>query len=471
MTNKTIRNLSRVIILIFIFAALWFCINISRALNSGSSLADAQFESFINQLEAQSKGDAFLSTNYFAKLKSLVQKNEYIAAVTIKSNDTTHFAFPLDSKFISHTSTGVDVQVSSPFIKVCSISLTFESAQNDASLVAAVRLISNNALKDAVTQSWYILLSGTVLAVILLGVALAKDGNKDASHKQNFNSKQNFSAKPTSSLREQLQEEFKKEQEQKALEQEMENAFSKDNAKNSFDKAFAKEEAFAEKAFAQDTSTFSANAQFAKDTSFAEKKSLKTNENFTQPSTSTSKTTVAEKRTIDPMGLFSQASGLSWESYLETRLDAELVRSASSEQDLSLIYIRQVGVPHAHPCTKIIAEKLIEYFKFRDLIFEFGNDGYIIIVQNTDLLHSIAICEKLYRDVSTILGEFELNCPLVMGIASRALRMLSGIRLVKEAMQAVEKALEEPELPIVAFKVNAERYRQFLTEEVSRAQV
>ena len=49
------------------------------------------------------------------------------------------------------------------------------------------------------------------------------------------------------------------------------------------------------------------------------------------------------------------------------------------------------------------------------------------------------------------------------------MRLISGLRLVKESIEAVNKALEEPELPIVAFRVNAERYKQFLTEELEKA--
>ena len=56
-----------------------------------------------------------------------------------------------------------------------------------------------------------------------------------------------------------------------------------------------------------------------------------------------------------------------------------------------------------------------------------------------------------------------------MGVSTRSMRLISGIRLVKEAMEAVNKALEELELPIVAFKVNPERYRQFLNDEISRS--
>ena len=46
------------------------------------------------------------------------------------------------------------------------------------------------------------------------------------------------------------------------------------------------------------------------------------------------------------------------------------------------------------------------------------------------------------------------------------MRLVPGNRLINEAKQAAEKALEEETMPIVAFKVNHEKYRDYITEEV-----
>ena len=54
--------------------------------------------------------------------------------------------------------------------------------------------------------------------------------------------------------------------------------------------------------------------------------------------------------------------------------------------------------------------------------------------------------------------------PLI-GISSRSLRLISAERLKTEAEQAVEHAATDNESPIVAFRVNPEKYRKFITEE------
>ena len=103
------------------------------------------------------------------------------------------------------------------------------------------------------------------------------------------------------------------------------------------------------------------------------------------------------------------------------------------------------------------------------MLFEFSDDSYICVLPNVDLNKTLSISESLYQELKQVISSFGLVNQLVFGISTRAMRLISGLRLVKESIEAVNKALEEPELPIVAFRVNAERYKQFLTEELEKA--
>ena len=51
-----------------------------------------------------------------------------------------------------------------------------------------------------------------------------------------------------------------------------------------------------------------------------------------------------------------------------------------------------------------------------------------------------------------------------IGISTKSLRLLPGSRLLTEAAQALEKALCEKDMPIVAFRVNPDKYRRFVAE-------
>src|SRR5208283_4102301 len=74
----------------------------------------------------------------------------------------------------------------------------------------------------------------------------------------------------------------------------------------------------------------------------------------------------------EPAGLYSPSSGLGWESYMKDRLDAEISRSASFEQDLSLLVICYDGLTSQDANYEAIGDSIERFFSFRDLSFERG---------------------------------------------------------------------------------------------------
>ena len=171
------------------------------------------------------------------------------------------------------------------------------------------------------------------------------------------------------------------------------------------------------------------------------------------------------EKTATPQGLFSPATGLSWEQYLEVRLDSELIRAASSEQDLSLFLLRVPLLSLADSIALCISTYLSEQFQYNDLLFEYKSDGFAIIKENTAIDEAISIAETMHAAVSKLLKEENASLACAIGISARSVRMLPGKRLLKEAEEALENALDSPENPIVAFRVNADKYRQIIGKE------
>ncbi len=163
------------------------------------------------------------------------------------------------------------------------------------------------------------------------------------------------------------------------------------------------------------------------------------------------------------MGLFSDVTGLGWASYLETRLDSELIRSTSSEQDLSLIFLQIKNIHEHINAKKEVAGILLKHFKFRDFVFEYTDDSFAGILTNIDLDQSMAICENLYMDINEYLKAEKLNLKIGIGVSTRSLRILPASRIITESQQALARAFEEKNLPIVAFRVNPDKYRDFIT--------
>lgn len=169
--------------------------------------------------------------------------------------------------------------------------------------------------------------------------------------------------------------------------------------------------------------------------------------------------------TIDdqrPEGLYSPATGVGWEEYLKERLDAELVRAASSEQDLSLMVVRISGTKHTDLVSRKIAQAFLELIKFRDMVFEFGVDGFAGIFQNVTLDQAMKLADELYENIDTLLMESGYESQITIGITTRTARLISADRMLDEAVAAATKAVAEPDLPIVAFRANPDKYRDFV---------
>ena len=172
---------------------------------------------------------------------------------------------------------------------------------------------------------------------------------------------------------------------------------------------------------------------------------------------------ISQTNGSDEQGLFSPASGFGWESYLSQRLESELVRAASSEQDLALVLVRIPGITSKHECHPKICEALLDTFQYKDFIFEYKTDGFAAIIQDKDVDDAMQSAEKLYAALADILKEAKQNAKPVIGISSRSLRLISVDRLKTEAEQALFHASEDADSPIVAFRVNPEKYRKYIS--------
>ena len=168
-------------------------------------------------------------------------------------------------------------------------------------------------------------------------------------------------------------------------------------------------------------------------------------------------------------GLFSPASGFGWESYLNTRLESELVRAASSEQDLSIAIIKIPNMTKESPYYGNVCQCLQDFFQFKDFIFEYKDDGFAAIIQNKDVDQALESAAVLHANLSGVLANAGENSKPAIGLSSRSLRLITAERLKNEAEQALVHASEDPSSPIIAFRVNPEKYRQFMSGQEEEA--
>lgn len=170
-----------------------------------------------------------------------------------------------------------------------------------------------------------------------------------------------------------------------------------------------------------------------------------------------------------PTGLFTPRGNIGWEAYTGDRLASELHRCASFEQDLVFIAIDfgDGNLPNEKQYRQF-AEEAVEFFSSRDLVFEKGENGLSVIVPSMNLEQGIAKSEEFRNRIALKLAEPSTG-ELCVGLSSRSGRLIDADRLMREAYRALEKASEDPSSPVVAFKSDPEKYREFITKADNQA--
>lgn len=173
-----------------------------------------------------------------------------------------------------------------------------------------------------------------------------------------------------------------------------------------------------------------------------------------------------ENKKEDEPSLFSTTTGFCNENYLVPRLESELSRASSSELDLSLILIQISKINFKEKYGADIVTQILNIFHYRDVIFEYKQDGIAIIDSGADIDKAMEVAETIYTELCSVLATNSINVKPAIGIASRTLRFISGERLIVEAEQALLHAKRDPENPIIAFRVNPEKYRKFMANKI-----
>lgn len=178
-----------------------------------------------------------------------------------------------------------------------------------------------------------------------------------------------------------------------------------------------------------------------------------------------------EKRKTVPEGLFSSITGFCWEEYMLPRLDSELMRAASSDQDLALLTLSIPKFNWDSESGKAVCKLIQDTFRFRDMIFEYGDSGCTIIVQGLSSKQVKDKAENLHTDIISGFAKRHEYHIVSIGIANRALRLISGSRLANESVQALLRAQSDTDSPIVEFKIDFEKYKSFIAGEGTRMEL
>jgi GGDEF domain-containing protein len=165
----------------------------------------------------------------------------------------------------------------------------------------------------------------------------------------------------------------------------------------------------------------------------------------------------------DGMSFLSPVTGFTWETFLETRLEAELQRATETEQDLALFIILLPNLEHNSESAVEIFRHIANQFRYTDYIFEYKHDGVAAIVQNSTMEDSLNQAERLFVKLNTVTTSDASIPQFGIGISNRTYRIISARRLIGEAEEAAQRAINNPETPVVALKIDPIKYREYLS--------
>ena len=421
MKNRFITFYGIFAFLVVAFAIVWFIFSVTNDSVKGKLEASQSFDWISRETVATALSDGFMTDTFIQKVGILCGKSRLLSAVVISTPSGSVFTWSQNSGIIQYDiSSKARISNTSVFMKDFSKSLDIGDGKSGAVVMSAVMYV---LLPDAVytaSKNSFMVILALLLVTLIIIFTLSPLAKK------------NVKAVPVSVAK----QPEKDEEIDVSLSSAPENEFMDDSAVTVI----------------EEERQFDIPAKSLEEPEMpAGEKEVLTVENTQQ----------------SPEGLFSPITGTGWEQYLVDRLDAELVRAASSEQDLSLVIIRISGILHTDLISRKIAQTLLDTIKFRDMVFEFGQNGFAGILQNMNLDQTMKIADELYSGIDTILMDLSFDGQITIGLTTRTARLLPASRMIEEAVSAAKKAEEEPSLPIVAFRANPEKYRNFVSENTN----
>ncbi len=429
MKNTFVTVYGIVALLILALAVTWFAVSISGEMEKGAVEAERSFSWITRTMELSAVTDGFMSDSFVARVTNLCRQSRSLAALSVTTPSGIVFAWP-DGSSLLYTGETDETRIADPSLFTRSFSSKLDVSDSAGSTVlvtAVLHVLHPSAIFAASRISFLVTLALVLITFIVIIAVTPAPG--DVTHER----RGGHASVPRARVR------------------------HEDDFSLLDDTAVAMPDYAPVDGI---TVPSGIDAGDAPDDGATGEGEPTVDDSATSPNDATGETGKAA-----PEGLFSPISGIGWEQYLPERLDAELVRAASSEQDLALVILRVSGLLHTDLLSRKIAQILLDTFKFRDMVFEFGTDGFAAIMQNVNLDQMMKTADCLYADVDALLMQLEYEGRITVGITTRTARLLPANRMIEEAVNAARKAEEEPSLPIVAFRANPDKYRNYIAEK------
>ncbi|UTC76259.1 diguanylate cyclase [Treponema sp. OMZ 792] len=462
-------------LLIIVGTFSWFVYGIIKDSDTGAEEAKSAFAYFAKQIIISSEKENFAQSEYNQRLYSLADELEIKAFVISKPNKSIVISWPKDSNLISYDESGnFIIKPASLFIKNHSGKInvkTMKSYDTELVLTASIPTLKPAVIYLRIRSAFFIILAVTILTIIIIlftNLSHVQDRVYADINTRTFEDRiqdeEDLSPKASENkYYSELREEVYPHDYIEPKEKDEAGLTSMEDIKTAGD-----EEVYG----LEDLDNLKITQQFPYESgtgsNYKEEKDIayisSDSEEYTDIQNTSAFDAVNPEAIEKVRGLYSPITGISWQEYLPEYLESELRRAASSEQDIALVIMKLDDFSLESMIGKKIAALLIDFIKFRDMIFEFDSNGFAAILQDTNLDEAMKKAEEIYKGTKSILTEYDISKSVSIGITTRTSRLISSGRMIEEAQAAVHRAIKNNDDPIVAFRVNPDKYREFISD-------
>ncbi len=463
---------------VFAFAISLFGVNIYKEYSQGQSRANQRYNTLVTDIKSYNSIDKEISENSLSNIKSVLKDFNDFSFIQINLNNSEILKYPKDAS--------ADLTVSN---LTKTFSSNFNTQNGQFEILCNMYLLRPSSIYYYAKISFIIILIVTIITIILIfyinsqekqfSAKVSSEADSELLSENDFDSKLQLDENLSDSSSE-IDSSFIQQNSVNSIDLDIDLSSESEQNKNSFDED-SEHISDLEKNTEIDTEIQQTNSEDGvlnpedknnedSQTENEEKEIPASLPDYESPmiieSSDAKENNDAENAPdsdsseSNPSGLFNPVTGLGWESYLDTRLENEINRAISSEIDISVFIINIPNLERESEESKKVSEYLSLQFQFKDLLFEYKNDCIVAIKISMNLDEALNFADKIHADISQILEQKQCY----IGISTRSIRIVSGERLFNEALAAVEHAKIEEDSPIIAFRVDVEKYRQFLEQ-------
>lgn len=463
---------------IFAFAIAFFGVNIYKEYSQGQARANQRYNTLITDIKAYNSIDKNISETSLSNIKSVLKDFNDFSFIQIKLNDSEILKYPKDV---------------SAELTVSNLTKTFSSNFNTQNgqfeILCNLYLLRPSSIYYYAKISFIIILIVTLITIILIfyinsqekqfSAKVSSEADSEFLNENDFDSELQLDENLSGSSSE-VETSSIQQNSVNSIDLDIDLSSESEQNKNSFDED--SEQIFdLENNTEMDTEIQQTDSEYSaltpedrnnenSQTENEEKEIPASLPDYESPviiessdvkqNNDAENAPASDSSESNPSGLFNPVTGLGWESYLDTRLENEINRAISSEIDISVFIINIPNLERESEESKKVSEYLSLQFQFKDLLFEYRNDCIVAIKISMNLDDALNFADKIHAEIMQIINQKECY----IGISTRSIRIVSSERLLNEAWAALEHAKQEEDSPIIAFRVDADKYRQFLEQ-------